>query len=146
VAPAESNPPTDASPGQVPDALPEWARRELEKARGEAATYRTRLRETETELATKVRAETEAREAAEREALRAQIARRFALPDDLAAILQGDNAEVLEQHAQTLAKYAPQAQDSFDPSTARGGLDPADEGDDDLDPVALAAQVRASRY
>lgn len=143
-APLDGDPNAVQASGQKPEDLPDWARRQLEQVRGEAATYRTRLREKEAELASKIEAETAAREKAEREVLREQVARRFALPDDLAALLQGDGADQLEQHAKTLAKYAPQA--SFDAAAARGGLDPADEGDDDLDPVALAARVRAGRY
>jgi len=139
-SPADEAPPT----GTQSDEVPEWARRELEKARGEAANYRTKLRETEAELASKVQAETVAREKAEREVLREQVARRYALPDDLAALLQGDGPEQLESHAKTLAKYA--TTNDFEAPAARGGLDPVDSGGDDLDPGGGAKRIRAARY
>jgi hypothetical protein len=42
--------------------------------------------------------------------LREQVARQFDLPDDLAELLKGANAEELKAHAETLQKYVPDAQ------------------------------------
>jgi hypothetical protein len=140
--PATPDAPTPPA-GDAPGELPDWARKELEKARGDAAAYRTRLREKETELETRVRELTEAKEHAERATLREAVARRHQLPEDLAALLQGQDAEALEAHAKTLAQYVPAPAAGFT-GEARGGLDP--DGDTgDFDPVAVAQRARRSR-
>ena len=131
------------------DELPEWVRKRLSKANAEAANYRTRLREAETRLegakTTKefeaALAEFKARNAElEQEILRAQVARRFHLPDELAARLRGQTAEELEADAQTLRQYATTPQ----PERLSGGLDPSDDGEV-FDPVKEARRARAAR-
>ncbi|MFC4089349.1 hypothetical protein [Micromonospora sp. GCM10011541] len=132
------------------DELPKWARERLTKANAEAANYRTRLREAEAklsaaktveefEVATKELRETNQK--LERQLLVSDVARKFSLPDDLAARLQGATAEELEADAKALQKYAV----SPAPADLRGGLDPSDE-DEPFDPVKEARRARASRY
>jgi hypothetical protein len=132
------------------DELPKWARDRLTKANAEAANYRTRLREAEAKLsaaktveefeaATKELRETNQR--LERQLLVSDVARKFNLPDDLAARLQGATAEELEADAKALQKYAV----SPAPANLSGGLDPSDE-DEPFDPVKEARRARASRY
>jgi hypothetical protein len=134
------------------DALPEWARKAITTANAEAANYRTRLREAEQKLGdaktvdefqtavAEVRAENER---LEHEVLRERVARRFELPDDLAARLQGATAEELEADAKTLKKYATPAPSA--PASLAGGLDPSDDGDTETDPRALARRYGGRR-
>ncbi|MER6314616.1 hypothetical protein ABT237_12715 [Streptomyces sp. NPDC001581] len=156
LAPAEEAKPDEEQPPAVPAeqpglegerALPEWARKELTKVRGEAASYRTRLRDAETKLneATspeQVEAaltELKAQNAElERSILRAAVARRYELPVDLADALRGDDEKALEAHAKVLAKYVPA---SLPPSLG-GGLTPDDGGEGEMDPRKLARLSR----
>ncbi|OII68280.1 hypothetical protein [Streptomyces sp. CC77] len=129
------------------DALPEWARKELAKVRSEAANYRTRLRDAETKLSeakdpaeveaalTKLRAQNAE---LERSVLRASVARKYELPDDLADALRGDDEAALVAHAQVLAKYIPVPA----PPPLGGGLTPDDGGDGEMDPRKLARLTR----
>ncbi|WP_328310240.1 phage scaffolding protein [Streptomyces sp. NBC_00442] len=128
------------------DALPEWARKELAKVRGEAANYRTRLRDAETKLGeAKDPAEIEAAVAElkaqnaelERSILRSSVARRHELPDDLADALRGEDEAALEAHAKVLAKYVSAPL----PPSLGGGLTP-DDGDGEMDPRKLARLTR----
>ncbi|MFC4336025.1 hypothetical protein [Salininema proteolyticum] len=149
-APAVEPETNDDSSASDQSDLPTWARRELDKTRGEAANYRTKLRATETELDSRgtAMAELEAKvtaleadkQAAELAATRAQIAAKHALPEALARVLAGDDSEALEAHAFELARYVAPG-----PGDPRGGLD-GGAGGADFDPVELARQVRASRY
>ena len=131
------------------DELPEWARKRLTKANAEAANYRTRLREAETRLnGAKTTEEFETALAdvkarnveLEQEITRVRVARKFNLPDDLAARLRGTTAEELEADAQALQKYviAPR------PERLSGGLDPSDDAEV-FDPVKEARRARAAR-
>lgn len=141
----------EASPPSEKD-LPEWGRKELSRARAEAANYRTQLREAQDALKTakspedfaKVQADlTERAEKAERAALVATVARKFNLPDDLAEVLQGSTAEELEAHAKKLQRYAnPNGQEH---KRLRGGLDPSSDAYDDADPVEVAKRALARR-
>ncbi|MFF4528175.1 hypothetical protein ACFY1P_02785 [Streptomyces sp. NPDC001407] len=152
-APSEEQPPAEQpAPGAtaestVEDVLPEWARKELAKIRGEAASYRTRLREAETKLSeAKSPEEVEAavgelrqqNAELERSMLRASVARRFELPDDLADALRGEDEAALETHAKVLAKYIPAPL----PQSLGGGLTPDDGGDGEMDPRKLARLSR----
>ena len=129
--------------------LPEWARKELTKTRGEAANYRVKLREVETALKNAKSVEefeaatatlSEANKKLERALLVSEAARKFNLPDDLAARLAGDTKEELEADAKQLQKYATPVV----PENLSGGLDPSDE-EDEGDPVKAVAAARASR-
>lgn len=130
----------------------EQALAELARVRQEAASHRTKLRETEAALAAaKSPDEVEAalselrnaNAALEREITVSRVARKHGLPDDLAAALQGEDEAALEAHAKVLAKYVPAS--SEDRGEPRGGLDPT--GDDSkFDPVAEFRKARASRY
>ncbi|MEU3709003.1 hypothetical protein [Streptomyces catenulae] len=136
------------TPGENPEgALPEWARKELTKVRGEAASYRTRLRDAEEKLSEAkspeefeaALAEVKTKNAElERSVLVGSVARRFELPDEFASRLRGDTAEELEADAKALRSLlAPTA-----PAALAGGLNPSDEDDGEMDPRALARRSR----
>ncbi|AFV51330.1 head scaffolding protein [Streptomyces phage phiCAM] len=146
-----STPSTEAKPeGEAPkpeDELPEWARKELTKVRGEAANYRTKLREAETSLQNaktpeefeSARTELSQRIAElEREVVVSKVARKYELPDELVPLLKGDSEEALELVAKTLSKYAVTPA----PESLGGGLTPSDDNDDEMDPRKLARRTR----
>jgi hypothetical protein len=129
------------------DELPEWARKELTKARGEAANYRVKLREAETSLQNAktpeefeaARSELSTRIAElESSLLRSNVARKFELPDELAARLNGATEAELEADAKSLLKFVVPAA----PESLGGGLTPSDDGDDEMDPRKLARRTR----
>jgi len=134
------------------DELPDWARKQITKANTEAATYRTRLRDAEQKLGdaktvdefqaavAEVRADNER---LERELLRERVARRFELPDDLAARLQGKDEAELAADAKALQKYATPTPAA--PASLAGGLDPTDDGDTETDPRELARRYGGRR-
>lgn len=152
----EGNPPAgedagtegEQSKATPEDELPEWARNELKKARGDAARYRTGLREAEAKLAaakTPEEFETATRELAQQNAKLTReinvrdVAAKHGLPPALAARLQGSTPEEMEADAVELAKLvAPNPTGSGDP---KGGLDPNDD-DNEMDPRKLAARYR----
>ncbi|MFG2147349.1 hypothetical protein ACGFRG_24660 [Streptomyces sp. NPDC048696] len=145
--PAEQPASAETTESSSEDALPEWARKELAKVRGEAANYRTRLRDAETKLGSaKGPEEVEAaladlrtqNAALERSILRATVARKYELPDDLADALHGEDESALEAHAKVLAKYVPVP----GPQSLGGGLTPDDSGDGEMDPRKLARLSR----
>jgi len=143
---------TDSEPqGEDLESLPEWARKRLTKANTEAARYRTSLRETEAKLAgAKTPEELDAAVAQvkdanaklEQELLVERTARKFGLPDDLAARLRGTTEEELAADAKLLQKYA--APEMQSPESLSGGLDPNE--DEAFDPVKAAQAARRSRY
>lgn len=119
---------TAQTEGQEPEAkaddsqLPDWAQKELERARKEAATYRTKLREVEP-LAEKARELEEAQkteqqrlmeraEAAEAERRRLEsavnrlrIAAKNGIPEELADLLGDGDEESLETRAKALLEW-----------------------------------------
>jgi len=126
--------------------LPEWARKKLTKTNAEAANYRTRLREAEDKLSqAKTPQEFEAAIAdfkaknaeLEQQVARATAARKFDLPDELAALVQGDTPEAMAEHAKTLSKFAQPAA----PESLGGGLDPTGTTEE-FDPVAQSRKAR----
>jgi hypothetical protein len=156
------NPPGETPPEQKPDdkagaggestneedQLPPWARKELAKVRGEAAGYRTRLRDAETKLSeAKTPEEVEAALAdvkaknaeLERSLVVASVARKYDLPEELAGRLRGATPEELEADAKALqALVTPAA-----PPALGGGLTPSDDEDDgEMDPRKLARRSR----
>lgn len=150
--PEENNEDSQEKPKETSpeDELPEWAQKELKKARGDAARYRTSLRDAEAKLAdAKTPEEFEAARAElaeENEKLQTQLAREklvnaHSLPEDVAALLSG-TAEEMETQAKLLASHiaAPQ------PKEASGGLSPSDDGDDGYDPVAAVRKARNRGY
>jgi hypothetical protein len=150
--PAPTAPPTNSPPASEDD-LPEWVRKELKTARGEAANYRTQLRDAQKSLEgaksdediEKVRNELTARaERAEREALVATVARKYGLDDVLAAALQGASAQEIEAHAKALQPYV-QKGPPTPPPPLKGGLKPNEPADDDGDPVEVARRALARR-
>lgn len=145
-------PTTDAPADTDPiDELPQWARTKLTKANGEAANYRTRLREAEEKL---LQAKTPDDMAAaiadfktknaslELELAQERIARTYKLPDDLAEELKKVKDPVaMEALAKTLQKHVASA----GPESLSGGLDPSGD-EEDFDPVKAARAARARRY
>ncbi|AKY03319.1 head scaffolding protein [Streptomyces phage Aaronocolus] len=132
------------------DDLPEWAKKELTKTRGEAANYRVKLREAEGALKNaKTVEEFEAARAefsnkiAELETalMKEKVARKYELPDELAARLQGADEASLEADAKALQKFVTPAV----PESLGGGLTP-DDGEDDFDPVKAAQAARRKGY
>ncbi|SNS50276.1 hypothetical protein [Actinacidiphila glaucinigra] len=133
--------------GQSEDELPDWARKELVKVRGEAAGYRTRLRDAETKLSAakspeefeSALAEVKTENARlERSLLVTKVASKYELPDLLSESLKGETAEELETHAKALqALLTPTA-----PESLGGGLNPSDEDDGEMDPRKLARRSR----
>lgn len=138
----------DGTEGEKPepkpeDELPEWAKKELTKVRGEAANYRVQLREAQEQLG---KAKTpEEYEAAtqqmgekiaelEHTILRNTVAAKYELPAELAGRLQGKTEAELEADAKSLQQFMVPAA----PERLSGGLDPNDDDDSEMDPGALA--------
>lgn len=129
---------------------PEVMRRELEKARKEAADRRVAYRELEKKLegaktpeeheaALKELRESNAR--LERNLLVRDIADTHKLPAELRDVLKGDTKEELEAHAKVLAKFAPAEESGHEDLS--GGLNPSQKPDPDADnPAALAKKLR----
>lgn len=126
------------------------AKKALAKARNEAGKYRTRLRDAEDKLSKAKTPEefeaavTELRDTnakLERDLLVERVARKAALPEELAELLQGSTEAELQAHAKKLARYVTTANA---PGDLRGGLDPTDE--DDFDPVKAAHAAKRTRY
>ena len=145
--PAAENPPADppADAGASEDALPEWAKKELAKARAEAAKYRTSLRDAETRLTgAKTAEEFEAAKAellkSNRALERALVATKHGLPEALAKRLEGSTLEELEADAAALKALlapAPPAEPEHHPD-ASGGLSPAPDAELAMTPAELA--------
>lgn len=130
--------------------LPEWARNELSRVRGEAASYRTKLRDAESKLENaKTPEEFEAAVTElkntnadlERSLTVTKVAAEHKLPPELAELLKGNTPEELAAHAKALAKFAPAEEV---PEHLSGGLDPSDS-DQSFDPVAAAKKARTQR-
>ncbi len=149
--PAEGSTPEGKKPDPMTE-LPDWARTELTKVRGEAANYRTKLREAESKLSEAKTAEEyeaavnelkTANAELERQVLVTDAARKHKLPDELAALLQGNTAEDLEAHAEKLAKFAPA--EEREPEDLKGGLKPGQSDAGGFDPVAASRAARKRR-
>ncbi|MFI5763889.1 hypothetical protein ACIA8F_23490 [Streptomyces sp. NPDC051563] len=153
-APTEEQQPDEAGSAEIPagtpeDELPEWARKELSKIRGEAASYRTRLRDAEAQLGNAKTAEEFEAALAEVTAKNAelehsltvgQVSRKYDLPQELTSRLRGTTVEELEADAKALqALLAPKM-----PEQLGGGLTPSDNDDGEMDPRALARRFRRS--
>ncbi|WP_394615889.1 hypothetical protein JNUCC0626_40165 [Lentzea sp. JNUCC 0626] len=129
------------------DDLPEWARKELTKVRGEAANYRTQLRAAQESLSNaKTPEEFQAATAQlsakvtelETSLLRSSVARKYDLPDELAERLRGSTAEEMESDAKALQKFA----GPVTPESLGGGLTPDSTDDGEMDPRKLARRTR----
>ncbi|MEU7030055.1 hypothetical protein AB0A60_25660 [Streptomyces sp. NPDC046275] len=144
----EQKPDDKAGAGAAEDELPDWARKELAKVRGEAAGYRTRLRDAETKLGeAKSPEEFEAALAEvkqknaelEHSLVAASVARKYDLPEALAGRLRGATPEELEADAKALQAFVTPAA----PPSLGGGLTPSDDEDDgEMDPRKLARRTR----
>lgn len=146
-------PAQEAKAGDV-KALPQWAQTLISEVRGEAANYRTKLRETEDTLSKaktpedieKATEELKATNAKlERELLITKVAAKHNIPEELKSRLTGVTEADLEADAKTLAKFAPKTEEKVDPDNLSGGLDP-NQSNDNFDPVATAKAARATRY
>lgn len=145
---AESTEGTESTEENKPENdLPEWARKELSKARSDAARYRTSLRDAEAKLAdakspedieAAVREVREANEKLTREIAVRDIAAKHGLPPALAARVAGSTPEEMEADAKELAKLIAPAPTG----TPGGGLNPNEDADDEKDPRKLAARYR----
>lgn len=132
--PEQENPPSESNNGGQTDPfaeLPEWAQREIKETRAEAANYRTRLRDAETKLSEAKTPEEFAAALAdldkkntelEVELTRTKVARKFGLPDELVALVQGPTPEDMEKTAELLAKHA--KAETFSYAGKGGGLNP----------------------
>lgn len=148
-SPAESGTDT-ANPA---DALPDWAKKELTEARGDAAKYRTQLREVEAKLASAKSQEDIDAAVAELKATNATLARELllakvskGLPEELVPLLKGDTEEELAASAELLRKHlggtkAEEVEEDTKPAPTqlRGGKNPA-EDPASIDPVAIATK------
>lgn len=147
-----TEPPEDTPPEDDEDAqddgdhaeLPAWALKQLQKARKDAANYRTKFAEANERLSKAVSPEDF--EAARNDLATAKleldterIANRYGLPDEMRQVLAGKTTEEVEAHAKILSKFVPAQGVNVDDLS--GGLNPGtDEGT--LDPRALAAKHR----
>lgn len=158
VTPVETPPvetPSEEKPAETPvEEKPtmslEDALSEVAKTRGEAANYRTKLRDSEASLASAKTIEevneivatmTSDRESAERLLLVENVALKHKLPEALAARLQGKTREELEADAVSLASLIPAVEQEEEPPAPRlkGGLTPAKSGSTETtDPGELA--------
>ena len=129
------------------DELPEWVRNELKKVRGEAAGYRTRLRDAETklqdaktpeqvaEVLKEFTSQREEAEKADRAATHALLVENVGLsaglPKALHGRIQGSTRAELEADAKALAElFAKPGKDDNDPDPEElsGGLNPRKGG------------------
>ena len=130
------------------DELPEWGRKQLQKARKDAANYRRKFAEANEQLAKAISPEDfEAVKAdfaaAKLELDTERIANRYGLPDEMRQVLAGKTTEEVEAHAKILSKFVPSG--GVDIDSLSGGLNPGSEDDGTLDPRALAAKHRRPR-
>lgn len=130
-----TTPPAPVADGNV-DQLPEWARKAIEKANGEAASYRTQLRDAQAklndqpkDLESKVAELADKLAKAEKAALVAKVSK--GLPDELIPLLKGDTEEELTAAAELLRKHIGKGNpaDGTPPTNLRGGLDPTQQSD-----------------
>jgi hypothetical protein len=120
------------------------------RANGEAAKYRTKLREVESRLAeAKTQADIDSAVAdlkAEndrlaREVLVSKAVRAAKLPDELVDRLKGETeAELIEDAKKLAAMFG--VTNVAPPREPAGGLTPNEDSDDELDPRKLAARFR----
>lgn len=124
----------DQPTGSDEDALPDWARSELARARDEAARRRIELRDlreqiagaTDPEEAKAALQEAHDRLASiERQLTRERLGRKYQLPDVLVARIEGGDETAMEQDAKALAELAPAAARPPRPDRLQGGGDPA---------------------
>lgn len=142
------------------DGLPEWARKQIQKANREAASYRTQLREvqeqfkdakTEDELnkiLAPLREQLDKSEEANRRLERDLVINKYGLDDDLAEFITGDDPGEWEKQAAKLAERVtlPNAANTAPrkgPLHGRNGR----ELDNDVDPKSASARIIArNRY
>lgn len=161
VPPVGTEAPLAATPDTPPGGetlSPEALRKELTEARGEAASYRTQLRDAQAKLAAaKTPEEFQAAVQGFNEQMLAKdreiVAVRHNLPEALAARLQGSTPEELEADAKALAALvtpqAPAAPPAPAPSNLSegpaGGRTPGHINAEPSDPGALARQYGGRR-
>lgn len=150
---AEEQEPTDADGADADEdkddeGLDPKVKAKMSKLRGEAAGWRTQVRDLQRQLAEAVKPEDlEAVKAQAAEQIKAYerdlVLAKHPLPEELAALLKGDTREELEAHAKALSKFVT-PEPSDDDGDLDGGLDPSDR-DGSFDPRAEAKRIRARR-
>lgn len=151
----EPTPNTDPTPpGNDPSQLPEWARKAIEKANGEAASYRTKLRDVETKLSSAKSQEDIDAATKELRESNSKLARDLlvatageGLPKELRELLKGDTEAELLAHAETLRKFVPAGTPAppAPPTNLGGGLDPSKNDPKDIDPDDFADNWRSGK-
>jgi hypothetical protein len=150
---------TEGEGGEQPkpkpeDELPEWARSELKKVRGEAANYRTKFREASKQLeAAKTPEEYEAAVSElqeqiatmEQTALRNEVAADAKLPKAMWDRIKGSTREELVADAKALAALVVTEDDGGEPESLSGGLNPHSDDDGETDPRKLAQKYGPRR-
>lgn len=131
---------------------PEWYEKELSKTRNEAASYRTKLRDTEAQLTGAKSQEDVEAAVAELKANNAKLERDLlvatvgeGLPAELRAVLQGMTSSTeaeLKAHAEVLRKFVPT--EGQGPASLQGGLDPSKDKDA-FDPEQFVNDWRSGR-
>lgn len=138
--------PEEPTEPEKPALTPEQLAAELTRVRAEAASWRTKLRDAEAQLANaKTPEEFDAAVAElrdtnaklERDLLVTKVSSKYELPPELAARLQGEDEAAIEADAKILAALVTKTT----PESLSGGLTPG-ESDDEFDPVAAAHEVK----
>lgn len=147
-APSGDETPSAEKPEEKPALSLEEALSEVTKTRGEAANYRTKLREAESKLANAKTLDevneivsnlTTERETAERALLVENVALKHNLPEALQKRLVGSTREELEADAKALAALIPASvEEEETPPRLSGGLTPDDGHTEITDPGELA--------
>lgn len=135
--------------------LPGWAKSQLEKARREAASYRTQLREAQEKLG-KAKSEDEFnavvtelnQKLAERD--RELVLERYGITEDEASLIVGDGVDDWEAKAKLVQslKAVKEPEKAEPPATKRppqGGRESSRDNGGTVDPVELARRARARR-
>lgn len=163
VEPTDVETPVDAEEVQQPAeaaepdkwaGIPEdhWVRSELEQVRREAAQRRTEARELKEKLEGSKSADevqqiidefNDKVTKAELKAVKLSAGRKFELPDELIARLQGDTEEELMADAERLAPFASKVPRTAPPLPPSGGRNPR-EGSDEPTPEELYAKTQKS--
>ena len=144
----------EGTPTNDETTLPEWAQKELKRARNEAGSYRTQLRETQDALGkTKSPEEYEALSTNFKQTLAARerelAAAKFDLPPELAKRVTGGTYDEMLADAKELSAHVRSASEDDGrepnpPANLKGGLDPkGTPGDSRFDPKALADEILA---
>lgn len=154
---------TDTPPAENPDAdlddndeLPDWARKELKKARAEAAARRVENKTLAEKLAAAVTPEDHAKIVEELRKENEKLTRRstisslveeFELPSKASALIKGDTPEELRAAAEALAEILPKRDPDLPPPLdPQGGRQPGRPPAADPKELADIAAKRRRRF